>query len=129
VVKQNPEVDPEFLEAVENVIATVEGVEVVLTRAELTKEGQAAMAAIEALGLKPDQAGVNRIAERVAQERALGAAIAGVVHSNPNHPLTPTYSRLVPMMEPLDRGQFPGTADSDIPTIPMPTNPYPRRNG
>ena len=71
VVKQNPDVDPEFLAAAENVIATVEGEVVVLTRSELTAEGMAATRALLALGITPESGGVHSIAARVAGERAM----------------------------------------------------------
>lgn len=124
VAKQNPDVDPEFLAAAENVIATVEGETVVLTRAELTDEGQAATQALLALGLKPESGGVHSIAARVAEERAMKAANGGFNGTNAEDlvatpALTDAHFSGMP--------EFP-TIRTDARTEATPTNPYPRRN-
>lgn len=122
VVKQNPDTDPEFLAAAENVITTVEGEAVVMIRSELTAEGMAATKALLALGVKPESGGVHSIAARVAEERAMRAASEG---------FNGTTARDLMPATALKDAHFP-----DMPEFPSisgdattePANPYPRRN-
>jgi hypothetical protein len=150
VAKGNPELDPTFLEAVENVIATVEGGDVVLTRSELTTEGLVLASALAALGVQARGEGPRAVAERLAVER-VEARIGG--HGATPPPPTPRPTAPTP----LDV-HFNGTTPADLaglfdnlvtrtnetrtnegatddregfPVEPSPVhvhNPYPRRN-
>lgn len=155
VVKQNPDTDPEFLAAAENVIATVEGETVVLTRSELTEEGRAATEALLALGLTPESGGVHSVAARVAEERAMRAASGqGGAYSTDNARNPEAMDELYALYQGIngttaadlmphtalkeahfpDMPEFPAISANAPPTLnresadSLPLNPYPRRN-